>query len=102
MRFRASSVASAARGSVASDERAPKHAVAILAEQVLRYSKYTNDNAHLAETLGRDGSHRAAIEPSRTRGSSAQKTEPSSSPSQEAKQAIAYSAGHKFRPSPCA
>ncbi len=51
---------------------------------------YTNDKDHLAETLDRDVSHRAAIEPSRTTESgTAEKIGPSSSLSQAAEQTVA-------------
>src|SRR5438445_7177056 len=38
---------------------------------------YTNDKAHLAEALGRDVSHRSALEPSRARESPSTKIDPS-------------------------
>jgi hypothetical protein len=45
---------------------------------------YTNDKAHLAEALGREVSHRAAIEPTPARESPAEKIEPSlKQPSQQ-------------------
>jgi ATP-dependent exoDNAse (exonuclease V) alpha subunit len=47
---------------------------------------YTNDRAHLAEALGREVSHRSAMEQSRVREAPAQKIEPSNSWRQPAQQ----------------
>ncbi len=52
---------------------------------------YTNDKSALAEGLGRDVSHRSAIEATRTVESPSQKLEPPSSPSQAAQQTIEQS-----------
>jgi ATP-dependent exoDNAse (exonuclease V) alpha subunit len=56
---------------------------------------YTNDKTQLAEGLGRDVSHRSAIEPSRESASQASKVEPSSgrSQTQEQSQAEGHSIG---------
>ena len=56
---------------------------------------YTNDKTQLAEGLGRDVSHRSAIEPSRESASQASKVEPSSgrSQTQEQTQAEGHSIG---------
>jgi hypothetical protein len=49
---------------------------------------YTNDKTALAEGLGRDASHRSAIESTRTVESPTQKPESPSSPSQATQQTI--------------